>query len=258
MAESFYVIDGDAFVATERTRGPWSAEHQHGGPPAALVARALARLPADQPMHIARITVELLRPVPIATLRVEARWTKTGKRVRTSEATLAVGGDLVVRARALHVRLTDIDVPPPRAPWTPPPAPESLAPFVFPFFLWDVGYHTSVECRVTGGAFGSGHLAAWMRPIVPLLEGEAMAPLERVMTCVDSGNGLSVALDLARYTFVNPDLTVYLARDLAGEWVHLDAATHAEGHGVGLAQCALADARGPLGRSLQSLIIERR
>ena len=41
MTEAFYLSDGGDFVASVHTRGPWSARHQHGGPPAALLARAI-------------------------------------------------------------------------------------------------------------------------------------------------------------------------------------------------------------------------
>ena len=30
----FFVADGDRFVPSVSARGPWSARHQHGGPPA--------------------------------------------------------------------------------------------------------------------------------------------------------------------------------------------------------------------------------
>jgi hypothetical protein len=43
----FFVPDGEAFVATESTRGPWSRQHQHGGPPAALLGRAMEQLVGD-------------------------------------------------------------------------------------------------------------------------------------------------------------------------------------------------------------------
>lgn len=255
--QSFYVSDGDAFVATESTRGPWSPKHQHGGPPAALLARAIARLAVDRPMHVARFLLELHRPVPIGRVRVSARWTKPGNRVRSAEAILEADGTVVARAMALLVRTEAIDVP--AAAQAPAlPAPESLTRFVFPFFLSEVGYHTSVECRVTGGEFGTGRLAAWMKPLVPLVDAEPLTPLERVLVCVDSGNGLSVAIDLAKYTFVNPDLTCVTFRALEGEWLHMDARTRADRDGVGMAECALSDARGAIGRSVQTLILERR
>ena len=64
--EAFFLPLGDGrFAATEHTRGPWSDQHQHGGPPAALLAHGMeALLPAG--VQLARITFELPRPVPIA------------------------------------------------------------------------------------------------------------------------------------------------------------------------------------------------
>ncbi len=44
MAEAFYEPEGDSYVATELTRGPWDPGSQHAGPPAALIGRELERL----------------------------------------------------------------------------------------------------------------------------------------------------------------------------------------------------------------------
>jgi hypothetical protein len=105
MADSFYVPDGDAFVSTELTRGPWDANSQHAGPPAALVARELERLPADDERQIGRLTYEILRPVPIAPLTVSARIARPGRRVELAEASLATSsGEELVRARAWRLQ----------------------------------------------------------------------------------------------------------------------------------------------------------
>jgi hypothetical protein len=52
-------------------------------------------------------------------------------------------------------------------------------------------------------------------------------------------------------------LTIYLHRYPEGEWVCLDAATYVGPQGTGLAESRLFDARGPIGRSVQSLLIDR-
>ena len=54
------------------------------------------------------------------------------------------------------------------------------------------------------------------------------------------------------------DLTVHLHRTLAGEWVCLDAITVPEPNGVGVADTALYDERGPVGRAVQTLLIGER
>ena len=74
MPEAFYERDGDGFVATELTRGPWDPQAQHAGPPSALLGRGIERVPGDEGFQVARVTFEILRPVPIGPVEVEARW----------------------------------------------------------------------------------------------------------------------------------------------------------------------------------------
>jgi hypothetical protein len=93
---------------------------------------------------------------------------------------------------------------------------------------------------------------------VPVLAGEAPSPLQRVMSAADFGNGISRVVEFTEAVFINPDLTVHLHRLPVGEWVCLQASSRLEGAGVGLAQSALWDEQGPLGRSLQSLLVEAR
>ena len=97
----------------------------------------------------------------------------------------------------------------------------------------------------------------WFRLRVPVVAGEEPTPLQRVAAAADFGNGVSAALERGRYLFINPDLTITLHRPPAGEWVGLDAVTHAEAHGVGLAESALYDEHGRIGRSVQTLLVDR-
>jgi hypothetical protein len=73
MTDAFYVPDGDRFAPTAWTRGPWEREAQHAGPPAALVARAIEGLEPAGQLQVARFTFEVLRPIPLTELRIEAR-----------------------------------------------------------------------------------------------------------------------------------------------------------------------------------------
>ncbi len=72
------------------------------------------------------------------------------------------------------------------------------------------------------------------------------------------GNGVSATLDWRRFLFINVDLTVHLHRLPAGEWVCLDAVTLPQPDGVGFADTALFDERGPLGRAAQTLLVAAR
>jgi len=104
-----------------------------------------------------------------------------------------------------------------------------------------------------------GPTAVWFRLRVPLVAGEETSPLARVMAAADFGNGISAPLDWDEgWTFINPDLTVYLNRRPDGEWVGLDAVTWPEENAVAVAEAALYDERGRIGRSVQSLLLDRR
>src|SRR5262249_19900489 len=79
-----------------------------------------------------------------------------------------------------------------------------------------------------------------------------------VLVAADSGNGVSAALDWQRYLFINVDLSVHLHRMPEGEWVCLDAVTYPEPDGIGMADTRLLDERGPIGRSLQTVLVADR
>jgi acyl-coenzyme A thioesterase PaaI-like protein len=259
---AFWIPEGDAFRATEATRGPWSMQHQHGGPPAALLARALeldAKTASSAvPVRAARMTVAFHRPVAIELFRVTVETVREGKKVRVARASLVdTSGRTVASAEALFVRTADVGVAA-TPDTTPPRPPEACAPYVFPFFASPVGYHTAMETRLLSGTFGSGKMGLWFRMRVPVVPGETPSALQRVVCAADSGNGASVGLDVAKYTFLNPDLTVALARELQGEWMALDATTRFGADGIGLAESALLDREGFLGRGLQTLVVERR
>ena len=91
-----------------------------------------------------------------------------------------------------------------------------------------------------------------------MVAGQDISPLQRVLVVADSGNGVSATLDWRRFLFINVDLTVHLHRHPQGEWVCLDAVTLPEGDGIGLADTALLDERGPIGRAAQTLLIAER
>jgi len=272
---AFFVPDGGGFAATELTRGPWDPDSQHAGPPTALIGREIERLPAEGVMQVGRITFDILRPVPIAPLHVEAAVVRPGRSVEMSEATLTADGEPLIRATAWRLRKGDVDLPagvssadgPGDAgtaastlrPGFAPPGPEHGAERDFFRTGHSVGYHTAMEYRFVSGAFlEPGPATAWMRMHHPLVAGEEPSPLQRVLAAADSGNGVSTTLDWSRFLFINVDLTVHLHRPPAGEWVCLDAITIPERSGLGIADTALYDEAGPIGRAAQTLLVRER
>ncbi|GAA0599779.1 thioesterase family protein [Kutzneria viridogrisea] len=253
-------LDDNRFAASEHSRGPWDANAQHGGPPSALLGRAVESRPGARPgFRLARMTFEISRPVPIAELVVSTRVLKSGRSAELVEAELAQpGGDPLLRARALLVRVAEQPLPAIADP-TVLPGPDQAEPKPFFPVAYEVGYHNAMEWRFVSGAFQEpGPATCWLRMRMPLVAGEQPSPLVRVLIAADSGNGVSTVLDWRTHTFINPDLTVHLHRYPVGEWVCLDARTTVDAGGIGLADTALHDEKGVIGRGAQSLLVTAR
>jgi hypothetical protein len=259
-ANAFYLPDGDRFVSTDWTIGPWDSSSQHAGPPAALTARAIDALEPGDEMRIARFTFEIFRAIPVAPLRVDARVTRPGKRVQFAEAELRTGDDtLIARAGAWRIRTDEASVPAVGDDPLPFSPPGSAA--VLP--IYDPGsersYFRAMEVRFARGAwFEYGPATAWMRMRVALVENEAPSPLTRLLVAADSGNGISSAISFGEYLFINTELTAHLMRHPASEWVALDAVTRIATDGVGHTSTELWDERGRLGAANQSLLVAAR
>ena len=250
----FLPLGDDRWRATPHTSGPWDARYQHGGPPSALLGRAVERCSPRPELVVARVTVELLGPVPVGDLSVSARVARPGRSVELVEAALSAGGRDVARAAAWRVLRTTVSGPPQDPP---PPLPAEGGPGVADG--WSGGYLSAVEWRFVSGDFARpGPATAWSRLRVPLVADEDTSPLCRVLSVADSGNGLSSQLDIARWHFINPELTVHLHREAVGEWVCVDARTAISAGGAGLATTVLSDGDGPVGVGAQSLLVAPR
>jgi hypothetical protein len=259
-ASAFFVDEGRGrFSATALTRGPWSPDAQHAGPPAALLGRCMEALVAPAAGHLARCTVEILRPVPIGVLEVATTVVRPGRSIALLAATAHSGGREILRASAWWLRTDDVGMAVAPAPPPEHPPPEALPPGEYFDGAPDIGYHSAMELRFAVGGFNTpGPAVAWMRMAVPLLGDEEPSPLVRVLAAADSGNGISSTADPRRVLFVNTDLTVALHRPLVGEWVQLDARTVIEPHGIGLATAVLRDRDGDIGLATQTLFVTRR
>jgi hypothetical protein len=258
---AFYERDGDLFRATELTRGPWDPGAQHAGPPAALLGYAMEALPEAGEFQIARVTAEILRSVPIAPVRVEARVARPGRRVQMLEAELSdEAGEALMRARAWRIRTAAVEVPPEAIVGSePPPPPEGAAEADFFPTGQEHGYHSAMEVRfLSGGFVEPGPATVWLRMRRPLVGGEEPTPLQRALVVADVGNGVSAGLDFHRFLFINVDLTLQLERRPEGEWICIDAVTLPQTHGVGSSDSVLSDRRGRIGRALQTLLIAER
>jgi Thioesterase-like superfamily len=256
MASAFYdMLAEDRYAATRATVGPWDPRMQHGSPPAALLARVIDRALPRPDARIARLSYDFYGPVPAAELTVAVESVRPGARIDLSRARLATGGRTVLEATAWRIAATPgraPDVLDPRpVPPLPGPQPQSLFPDVPSF-----PYGEALEWRfVEGGYDQPGPATVYARPTIPLVDGEALSMLGRLLLMVDSANGISAELPLSRFTFVPIELTVSVVRHPRTEWVGMSARTIIDRDGVGQVRAELFDEESYLGTALQTLFV---
>jgi hypothetical protein len=252
--------DGATSVETSAfAGGPWDPKLQHGAAPSSLICWAVERLPSAVPMRVARLTVDLMRPVPVAPLMIETEILREGKKIQLVAVRLLADGKEVVRATALRIRREERVLPNPAS--TPP---HDMRP---PEMLRDpmtagmdrTPFLSAISMRIARGSFQlPGPAAVWYRAIRPIIEGAPISPLMRAAIAADFCNGTSSVLDFRQWTFINGDLTLSLAREPVGEWILLDAETWAGPDSIGIAAARLADRDGYFGRAVQSVLFEKR
>jgi acyl-CoA thioesterase superfamily protein len=123
VADCFYLPAGDdTWLATQHTTGPWDARAQHGGPPSALLGRAVQRFAPRDDMIVARFTCDILGAIPVGEIRVQARLARPGRSVELLAATASADGREVARATAWRVLRSGSPAVPPRSGMPPGPA----------------------------------------------------------------------------------------------------------------------------------------
>jgi len=259
--EPLFTPRGADFLPSEHTRGPWDPRHQHGGAVAALVARAVERT-AGAEFCVTRLTVELMRPVPLEPLAVDIAVPRPGRRVLGITVSVSAG-DLeveVVRAHAVAVRRADLPTGEGHETFLEPGPRDGIElPFGFGEDDLPAFHRTGMEVRfVDGGADRPGPARAWFRLQRPVVGDEVPSGVQRAAAAADFGNGVSWVLPFDRWIFLNPDLTLHLARPPVGEWIGLDALTLPSDQGMAMAESVVYDDHGRLGRAVQSLLLQRR
>ena len=261
MNDAIFVKQGSGFFATAYAAGPWHPQLQHGGAPSALVAWAAEQVPTAAPMRVARVTVELLRPVPVARLDIATEVIRDGRKIQLVQVKLLHDGKEVTRANVLRVRMAEEPVPAGAAMPEVAGSPENVAEDdQFRDSLpGAVNFGANFDLRrIRGGFRQLGPGQVWFRQHRALIEGEPLSPVARAMAVADFSNGIAPVLPFDEWTFINADLTVNFARAPVGEWLFSDAETWAGDDGAGLAMTRLSDVRGPFARAVQSLVLERR
>ena len=256
---AFYAqVTSSLFRALPATAGPWERTQQHGGPPIALLGRALERLGGPAGSRIARIAFDFYSPVPVSLVSVETAVLRPGRKLQISEATLRAAGRVVLRATAAHVLAEAGRSPAVEQPFDVPPLPAAGTRLSFPG-IPGFEYADAIEWRVAEGDLGRpGPATVWTRCRMPIVRDSSLTGLERVLAVVDAANGISAELPIDGWMFVPIDLMVTLLRLPEEEWVGMSSRSTIAADGIGATETVLFDAKGPLGRALQTLYVAPR
>jgi hypothetical protein len=256
--DPIFRVDGQRVVTSPDAAGPWDPRMQHGSAPSALVVWAAEAIPTPVPMHITRVTIDLMRPVPVAPLSIETEILREGRKIQLCAIRLLADGVVVVAASVLKTKTQTLALPPEigELPINFPGPEQSM---VEPADHAGSPFTKCISMRAARGRFGMvGPAAIWFRIGQPLVAGSAVSQAMRAVVAADFSNGTSSTLDFRQWTFINADLTVSFARQPVGEWILLDGETWIGPEGAGLATARLADPSGYFGRAVQSLVIEKR
>jgi hypothetical protein len=246
----FRSLGDRSFEATHAASGPWSDSQCHGGAPAALLASAIEATPAAVPMEVARLTVDLMRAVPIGErLHIEVDERHQGKRMQLISARLLKGETVLARASGLKVRT--VAAPPMRALLEDPDAAQHQP---MPGGFSD--QFTIVP--VTGGPDQLGPGSRWFRLNGLLTEEKATTQLDRCIAAADFGSGICNELPFEEWLFPSLDLTVSLARPPIGSWVLLQSRWLSASGGRTSCVTGLSDTHGAFGEAIQTVLLEPR
>lgn len=261
---SIFIADAERLVPTPLARGPWYPNSQHGSAMLGLLARAVERHESDRPMQVVRLVADLKRAAPMTAVATPTRYLRSGKNVEIVEADLEVSGTVFATARALRIRIADIDVshhengqltPP---PFGPPPASEGSSQLL-PLVEGEA-FHHAVDIRATRDL---AERALWFRLRCPMVAGECASSFVRTAALADWSYSVpTIAREIRRgemlprtIATINPDAAIHIHRPPIGEWLCMDADVHYGPHGAGSANARLYDERGSIGHTSQSILI---
>ena len=267
MADSFFTIDtrpdGTEWIRpTELARGPWDPDACHGGPPTAMLVRALERAVA---LRLARISVDLARPVPMAGFAIVTEVARAGRATANTRAVL-VDADGKERASAtgMHVAVAEppvLDASLDNSGVTLPRSADAVDgefPFARTFMFHELsGFRDAVRVRYPVGEDNAPGSTTLFMSSVDIVAGEEASPFMRIAPLSDCGNAFSRHLEADQMQFVNTDLVIALHRDPVGEWLGSRVSSQWQPSGVGLADAMLFDDEGPVGRALQTMLLRR-
>jgi Acyl-CoA thioesterase C-terminal domain/Acyl-CoA thioesterase N-terminal domain len=253
------------YVPTEYAIGPWDPSIVHGAAIAALLAGRMEP-DRDEEGTLARLTVEILAPVPLAPLRLTLADGTAGSRVRRGTALLSRAEDdrPVATASAVIVRRRRLDLPEGAlntgTPFSPEAAPtlDKADPGVAEGVGWKGFDSQSIALKWQQHAQDPRtHL--WVGLPVPVVEGSERTTVELAAVGADfSQSAVNRVLPYRSWSFRNAEITIHFARRPIGEWIGVRSEVLLGEVGTGFGSSDLFDCLGRVARSAATLVVEPR
>ena len=241
---AYFIPTDDGLQPVPEARSPWSADMLHGRLLAGLAARAVELDFPDRDYRVSRLTLDMFRFPPMQPFTTTTRVARGGRRVHAVDVSITCGNVEVARASVLMLRTgphPNVTVWEPEA-WDVPSPDELQTPEGMDGSGWEIRLVSE------GGFWTSGRKQLWSRDGWSLVEGEPLSPVVRAALSSDLPNPMANSA-VEGLQFINPDLTMFLAREPESEWIGLDVTGHVGADGIAIGTCALYDLNGPIGYS---------
>jgi hypothetical protein len=253
--EPFFRRDGDHYVPTPASRGPWNPNSLHGRVIVGLLGHEIERVHGDPEFLPARLTVDMYRLPDLSPVEVTTRVVREGRRIKVVDAEFISGGVSAGRATCQLLRKTEA---PAGTVWKQPvwdvPKPADIAPPTDA----RAGMGGMWAMRPISGGFGTvGQKRTWMAEVRELVDGVPLTPFVRVAVAADFASPFAHAGDKG-LEYINSDVTVYLHRELRGEWLGFEVVSHGATDGIAVGDCFLYDEDGPIGSASCCALAQKR
>ena len=242
--EAFFKREGETYLPTPSSRGPWNANSLHGRVIGGLIGYELERLHGGGEWMPARLTVDMYRLPDFSPISAVTRVIRSGKRIKVVDCELMSGDRSVARGTVQFLTRGENA---PGKTWSPPdwtvPRPDELASPPAGQFgerMWKMRNIT--DWFSTNGA----RRGAWMAEIRELVEGSPLTPFTRVAVAADFASPLANRSENS-LGYINTDVTAYLHRLPVGEWIGFEKINHHASDGIAIGECFLYDTQGSIG-----------
>lgn len=255
-----YRRDGDRFLPTALTGGPWSPDAQAGTATSALLAWAVEQVPTLAPLRTVRYTFDLLRPAPLRALEVRTEVLREGKRVQVVDAALLADGVVVATCRALRLR---------RGTEAPPASEDpDLPPLVQPpgrgSARWPVleetrqlpGIMGALDARGVVGDDPAWPTTMWLRLQADVVEGSPTPPVVALAAAADFVSNSANHADPTAWSMINADVSLDVVREPTSDWLALVVRTSFAADGIGHSTGRIHDERGFVASAMTMGLVE--